>query len=157
MAPAYYSARSPDKPLSTVFSYLSRPSPARSCQTTAGPREQCRCGTELWTPPPSLPLDSADGSTSPAGNKAIQWAFKKKIIIWEDRCVCECVFIFRCCCAALSWGEYSFLALCCCGNRLFSQINDAPTCLSRSLRALNAFIFTKRRVWKQETMIKLSC
>lgn len=40
---------------------------------------------------------------------------------------------------------------------LFFEINDAPTRFSRLLRALNAFIFTKRRVSKQETMIKLNC
>lgn len=155
MAPAYYSARSPEKPPSAVFSYLSRPSPARSCQTTAGPREQCRCGTELWTPPPSLPLDSADGSTSPAGNKAIQWAFKKKKKKnYLRRQVCVSAFLFFVVVVPLCHEENT--VSCCCGNRLFSQINDVPTCLSRSPRALNAFIFTKRRVRKQETMIKLS-
>lgn len=51
------------------------PGPAQSCQTTVGLRGRCKCGTGLWTPPPSLLLDSADGSTLPALSDAQEQAF----------------------------------------------------------------------------------
>lgn len=94
-----------------LFSYLRRPGPARSCQTTAGHRERCRCGTELWTPPPSLPLDSAGGSTSPAGSSAQQ---QFSFILFRNGSK-------ECCCCDGKWfhlaatpllGEHG-LMLCC--------------------------------------------
>lgn len=139
----------------SVFSYPCRPGPVQSCQTTAGLREQCRCGTGLWTPPPSLLLDSAGGSTSPAEMDASKRAMYKchgsfqmkshkrdKIVNW----------IFICFSVLLCW-----IVCLQCVLLLWQPITLWDKCVHVFLGRCGLWIFFALKETRKKKIIKHAC